>query len=77
VLDVKLAAREEVGSCLVEHKAEAAGIDAAPAGADDVEKLYLLVVIDAELQPLRHVVHLGGNNGVRVLKLKLREDLQQ
>ena len=77
MLHIQLAAWEEVLSRLVKQEAQRPEIHQARRVMGEVEKLDVAAVVNTELQSLRHIVDLGGDDGLRSVELKLRQHLKQ
>ena len=77
VVHVQLAARKQVESSLVEQEAQRAKIHQTRRVMREVDKLHIATVVNTEFQSLRNIVHLGGNDGIRLVKIKLGQHLKQ
>ena len=76
---VEFRAGEDVLCGLVEHEAQRAHVDAVARPLAGIEKLHVAVLVQSELQSLRHVVDLGRHHGVGQFDFvgKLLIDIQQ
>ena len=79
VLYEEFRAGEDVLCGLVEHEAQRAHVDAVARPLAGIEKLHVAVLVQSELQSLRHVVDLGRHHGVGQSDFvgKLLIDIQQ
>ena len=77
MLDLHLRLRTNILGSLAEQETQRPAIHAPCAGVTQVEEFDVPVVVHAEAQSLRHIVHLGRNNRVRLFEFKFRKHLFQ
>ena len=77
VLDVDPAAREDFVGRFAEEEEERALIDALSAGLRAVHIFHVPAVVDPEIKALGDVVHLSGDNLVRLFELKFGKHLKE
>ena len=77
VLYVQLTSRQNVTGGLVQQEIQGTAVHAHAAGLPGVYELNVFVLVYLELEPLRHIVHLGRYNGVGTLEFELVEHLHQ
>ena len=79
MLNEELGTWKYIAGGFVEHEAEGTHIDTMARTLAGIEKLYVAVLIKAELQSLRCIVDFGRNHGIRHLQLwgKLLIDVQE
>jgi hypothetical protein len=69
VLNKQFAAWEDIARGLVEYKAQRAYIYTATRTTAGIDKLYIAILIQTELESLRGVVYLGRHYGVGHIKI--------
>ena len=77
MLDLHLCLRAYVQRSFAQQETERSAIDASCARIAQVQVFYVPVVVHAETQSLRHVVHLGGDDGIRAVELECGQHFLQ
>ena len=74
---VQLSCRKQLADSLVEDETERADVGAHARGVAYVEKLHVLVVVDAEVQPFGTVVDLGADHLIGEIEIKTVINIQK
>ena len=73
----QLTVRKQIPCGLIKQETQRAEIHQACRVMRKVEKLDITAIVNTELQSLRHVVYHGGDDGKRLVEIKLRQHLKQ